>query len=181
MSAVPSQPNSRFDSAFLRAYEELRSVARRERRSSPLIRRQHHTTSLVHEAFIRLSRSGALEFHDDHHLLRIAARAMRHFLVDDARRHMSAKRGSGRRSVELSKASLQADPADYSEVDIVTLSDALTRLAELDARKAEVVELRFFGGISIDQVAELMSVSTATVVREWKIARSWLYQELQAN
>lgn len=174
----PPQPDSPFDSAFLKAYEELRYVARAQRRNSAPLRRDHHTTSLVHEAFIRLRRSGAIEFHDDHHLLRIAARAIRHFVIDNARRSTSAKRGSGQPVADLDRVLPEAQRGEYTDLELLALDEALARLHELDKRKAEIVELRFFGGASNAQIAEITSTSTATVAREWRVARAWLYQEL---
>ena len=117
---------SYFESAFLRAYDDLRSTARQIRSSKARQCSEHRTTSLVHEAYLRLAKSHELEFHDEAHLRRIAARAMRYFLVDGSRRFGSARRGSGQQRLRLTDVDPQAPGCEDCEVDVMALSDALT-------------------------------------------------------
>ena len=156
-------------------YQDLRRLARRA-----LAGRRGHTlqcTALVHEAYLRLAaRDG--RWQNREHFFAVAARAMRHVLVDHARRCQAAKRGGGQITLTLHEAI--ATP-QHREVDLVALDDALTALGELDPKQARVVELRFFAGLSIDAVSKVMRISPATVKREWATARSWLYAELQRH
>ncbi len=159
--------------AFPRAYDDLRALAEQ------LLRRRHgaplHTTSLVHEAWLRLARRGAAAMRDDEHLLAVAARAMRSALVDHARRRAALKRDRGRAQVPVGElASFDPLPG----IDCLALHEALDRLAEIDERKARVVELRFFGGLDVEEVADVLAISPATVKRDWPLAKAWLYREL---
>ncbi len=159
--------------AFPRAYDDLRVLAEhllRRRAGAPL-----HTTSLVHEAWLRLARRSSAPLRDDEHLLAVAARAMRCALVDHARRRAALKRDLGR--VQGSAADLASlDP--LPGIDCLALHEALERLAMIDERKARVVELRFFGGLDVEEVAEVLRISPATVKRDWPLAKAWLYREL---
>jgi RNA polymerase sigma factor (TIGR02999 family) len=159
--------------AFPRAYDDLRSLAEhllRRRRGAPL-----HTTSLVHETWLRLARGGSSPVRDDEHLLALAARAMRCVLVDHARRRAALKRGGPH---ALADAGELAGRDPLPGLDCVALHEALERLAALDERKARVVELRFFGGLEIEEIASVLAVSPATVKRDWPLAKAWLYREL---
>ena len=159
--------------AFPRAYGDLRALAGhllRRRRGLPL-----HTTSLVHETWLRLARRAAAPLRDDEHLLAVAARAMRCVLVDHARRRAARKRDGGRAS-EPPDELAGADP--LPGIDCLALHEALERLATIDERKARVVELRFFGGLEVEEVADVLAVSPATVKRDWPLAKAWLYREL---
>lgn len=162
------------DELVSRAYEQLRDLAH-----AMLHQRWHaenRTTSLVHEAYLRLSKSEDLSFNDKTHFMRIAARAMRQFLIDRARRSTAVKRGGGRRTFALEDAF--AESLDAS-TDLLDLDDALRRLSEFDRRKSQIVELRFFAGCSLEQTAGVLQVSLATVSRDWDLAKSWIYNELR--
>jgi RNA polymerase sigma-70 factor, ECF subfamily len=132
------------------------------------------TTALVNEAYVRLVDYKRMHWQNRAHFLAVSAQAMRRVLVDRARRR-NAKRGADVQHVSLdAEAVLYTDRSD----DFVSLDDALTALAERAPRKAKVVELRFFGGLSVDETAEVLHVSPITVMREWKSAKAWLYREL---
>ena len=155
-------------------YPELRRQARRYmRRESP----DHilQTTALVHETFVRLVESEAMAWNDRTHFLAAASRVMRHVLVDLARRQSSQKRGARALHVPLEAAANVTDP---HSVDMIALDQTLDSLAALDARKARVVELRFFGGLTVEETAEVLQVSVETVHRDWRLARSWLLKTL---
>lgn len=156
-------------------YRELRVLAgrslRRERPSHTL-----QTTALVHEAYLHLIDYNRIDWRCRAQFLGIAATVIRQILVDHARGRLRAKRGGG--------LVLQLDEnlpiAERKELDLVALDDALLDLARLDAQQAKVVELRFFGGLSIEETAEALSISDSTVKRDWAVAKSWLYRELSA-
>jgi RNA polymerase sigma factor (TIGR02999 family) len=154
-------------------YGELRRVARaymkRERTGHSL-----QTTALVNEAYMRLVDYRRMHWQSRAHFLAVAAQAMRRILVDNARRH-NLKRGADVERVSLDEAALIC--TDRSN-DFVSLDDALNALAEWAPRKAHVVELRFFGGLSVAETAEILQVSAITVMREWKSAKAWLYREM---
>lgn len=155
-------------------YEELRRVARRHLRGE----RPGHTfqtTALIHEAYLRLVGGEGSEIRDRCHFVALASRLMRQVLVDHARARLTTKRQGGVR-VTLSEA---ADLTVDSETDLLAIDDALERLSHLDPQQAHVVELRFFGGLSIVETSEALSVSAATVKRDWTTARAWLRRELQ--
>ena len=157
-------------------YDELHRLAhyhlKRERAGHSL-----QTTALVNEAYMRLVDYKRMQWQDRAHFLAVSAQAMRRILVDRARRR-NVKRGAGAQHV-----SLDADAVLCTDrsVDFVSLDDALTALAARAPRKAEVVELRFFGGLSVDETAEVLHVSSITVMREWKSAKAWLYRELTSG
>ena len=156
-------------------YQDLRRVARRCLAGQ----RVDHTlqsTALVHEAYLRLAGRDRAHWQDRHHFFAVAAQAMRRILVDYARKHRSAKRGGGALKLALDDAIALPQ---RRELDLVALDDALKALAILDPRQSHVVELRFFGGLSIEDVSSVLGISPATVKREWATARSWLYAELQ--
>jgi RNA polymerase sigma factor (TIGR02999 family) len=154
-------------------YDELRRLAhhymKRERAGHSL-----QTTALVNEAYLRLLGYRRMRWQDRAHFLAVSAQAMRRILVDHARRH-NAKRGARAEHVSLdAEVMMCPDGSD----DFVSLDDALSALAERAPRKAQVVELRFFGGLSVEETAEVLHVSSITVMREWKTAKAWLYREL---
>ena len=161
------------DQVFSATYAELRSIARRHFRRE----RSGHTlqpTALLHEAVLRLFGGKAPPFADRDHFLRAASRAMRHALVDHARARAAAKRGSG---AEVTRIQDVEDPG-ASPLDVLELDDALRLLAQADPRCAQVVEMKFFVGLEVEEIAEVLGISTATVKRDWRFARSWLAQEL---
>jgi RNA polymerase sigma factor (TIGR02999 family) len=155
-------------------YGELRRLAssylRRERAGHTL-----QPTALVHEAFLKLVDQRAVRWQNRAHFFGIAAQAMRRILVDHARAHSAGKRGAGERAVTLDEA-LVVTPGQ--NVDLLALDEVLTRLEALDPQQSRIVELRFFGGLTIDETAEVMGISPATIGREWTLAKAWLYAEL---
>jgi RNA polymerase sigma factor (TIGR02999 family) len=159
-----------FNEAIPLLYRELQDLAgramRHERRDQTL-----DTTGLVHEAFLRLQGQRQVEWQDRRHFLAVAARMMRRILVDHARRRAALKRGGLQERVSLDESRFAADaPA----IDLAALDDALKQLAQLDERQAKVVELRFFGGLTVEETAEVLEMSPATVKREWTVAKAWL-------
>ncbi|MBS1818882.1 MAG: sigma-70 family RNA polymerase sigma factor [Acidobacteria bacterium] len=132
-------------------------------------------TALVNEAYLRLADVERMDWQNRSHFLAMAARVMRRVLVDHARSKQYQKRGGGAARVTLDEFAIANDTPD----EITRLDDALTDLEQVDARKARVVEMRFFGGLSVDETAEALDVSPETVMRDWKRARLWLLQELQ--
>ncbi|MFO0830060.1 MAG: ECF-type sigma factor [Phycisphaerales bacterium] len=154
-------------------YAELLDLARRQMRGAGV----SHTlqpTALVHEAWLRIAGSGG-SIRDRSHFWAVAATAMRQILVDHARRKRRQKRGGNRARVELDAIEVAVED---SGVDVLALDEALTRLSVLEPRLARTVELRFFGGLSVDDTAEVLEVGTATVKRDWALARAWLRREL---
>lgn len=155
-------------------YEELRRLARyylsREKQNHTL-----SSTALVHEAYLRLVTQKEVTWQNRAHFFAVAAQMMRRILVDHARRHTYAKRGGGAMTLALDQA--MATP-QRREVDLVALDDALQSLAKLDERQSRMVELRFFGGLSIEETSEVLGVSAPTVKREWASARAWLFREI---
>jgi RNA polymerase sigma-70 factor, ECF subfamily len=155
-------------------YEELRRLARvhmlREREGHTL-----QTTALVHETYLRLMDASSTRYPDRAHFFGMCATLMRRILVDWARARGAFKRGGYLQPVQLEEA-LVVSPE--SEVDLVALDDALKALEVVDARKSRVVELRFFGGLSVEETAAVLKVSVETVTRDWKLAKSWLRREL---
>ena len=147
-----------------------RSYLRRERDGHTL-----QTDALVNEAYVRLIDLSRVEWHDRTHFFALAARLMRRILVDYARSRQYQKRGGGAQRVTLDVA---ADVAANRGTNLVALDDALTALADVDGRKARVVELRFFGGLSVAEIADTLDVSPQTVMRDWRLAKMWLLREL---
>ena len=166
-----------FDQLVPIVYAELRRIARRSMaRQNPGHTLQ--TSALVNECYLRLIDQRSIDWQNRAHFFAVAARAMRHILVDHARRYQYAKRGGGALKVALSEA---GPLAEQRAAELVALDDALTALAALDERKARVVELRFFSGLSIEETAEALGVAPTTVTREWRAAKMWLHDALAAN
>lgn len=159
-------------------YDELRRVARGHlRRESPGHALQ--ATALVHEVFLRLVDVDRMTLKDRTHFFAMSARLMRQILVDHARRQRASKRGGGATAISLDEMTPAAVP--MSSVDVLALDEALEALAALDVRQCRVVELRFFAGLNIPEAAEALGVSTATVEREWAMAKAWLHRRLSAQ
>ncbi len=135
-------------------------------------------TAVLHEAFVKLAESEAAAFRDRGHFLAVATRAMRQVLVDHARRRSAAKRGGGRRAVQLDESLTGAGADGPAVVDILALDEALDELERLDPRQARVVELRFIGGLSLEETARLLDVSPRTIQLDWRMARAWLSRRL---
>ncbi|MEM6326133.1 MAG: ECF-type sigma factor [Bacteroidota bacterium] len=167
-----------FSEVVGRLYEELRQVARSQRRrlsASETI----NTTAVVHEAYARLEGgAGPPVFNDRAHFFRVAAAAMRGVIVDYARRQTRAKRGGRDRAVPLDAIGPVEDVGAIDLVQALSLDAALGGLAEVDAETARIVELRYFGGLTIEETAEALALSPATVTRRWTFARGWLHRAL---
>lgn len=164
------------DKLFPLVYDELRRLARRclagERRDHTL-----QSTALVHEAYLRLVDQGSAHPDDRVHFFAIAAQVMRRVLVDHARRRSAAKRGGGALTITLSDAIAQPK---QREVDLMALDSALQGLSAIDPQQAQIVEMRFFAGLSIEETSQALRISPATVKRDWATARAWLYREMKA-
>jgi len=154
-------------------YRELRKIAAGLMRREP--GRSLQTTELVHEAYLRLVDQAATSWRDRAHFFQVAAHMMREILVDRARKRNAGKRGGGAPEVTLDRA---LDFVAAQSADLLVLDEALTRLQSRDARQCQVVEMRFFAGMSEDEIAKVLGVSARTVNREWRMARAWLYAEL---
>src|SRR2546423_2556328 len=133
------------------------------------------TSALINEAYIRLVDQQNIHWQNRAHFFAVAAQVMRHILIDHARSYAYAKRGGGARKVPLDEA---AALNDQRAEELIALDDALKALATLDARKSRIIELRFFGGLSIEETAEAMNISPITVTREWRAAKAWLRREM---
>ena len=136
------------------------------------------TSALVHEAFVRLVDQTDVQWQNRAHFFGIAAQMMRRILVDHARSRHYAKRGGYGRRVSLDEVAIVSEER---AADVVALDDALTRLAAVDERKSQIVELRFFGGLSIDETAAVLAVSPGTVMRDWTLAKAWLRREMRVD
>jgi RNA polymerase sigma-70 factor (ECF subfamily) len=171
-STAPPPPHPGFDDLLPTVYEELHALAaavlHKNRVAQPT-----RTTSLVQDAYIRLAGRG-LRFKNRGHFLCLAARAMRMILVDRTRRQTAAKRGGAQTVLPLDENIAPAPDGP----DLLAVEEALTRLAAFDPCKSRIVELRFFGGLSLEETAEAMDTSPATVKREWTLARAWLAREI---
>ena len=158
-------------------YGELRRQAARHLRNE----RGNHTlqpTALVNEAFMRLVDQRNIRWQNRAHFFGIASQAMRRILVDHARGHARVKRGGPKAQVTLDEGMLVTE---QKSIDLLALDEALKRLAALDERQARVVELRFFGGLSVEETGEVMGISPATIKREWSMAKAWLSAELKGE
>jgi RNA polymerase sigma factor (TIGR02999 family) len=156
-------------------HRELKRIARN------FMRRQNvghtlQTTALVNEAYVRLVDSDKVNWQDRSHFFAISAQLMRRVLVDAARRKNSTKRGGEQIQVTLAD---DAKTANADQADVVAIDDALQRLAKLNQRQCQIVELRYFGGLTEDEIAETLQISSRTVRRDWNLARAWLYRELK--
>jgi RNA polymerase sigma-70 factor, ECF subfamily len=165
------------DALFGQMYGELRSLARWHLQAE----RADHTlqsTALVHEAYLRLSTANPADWNDRNHFLSTAAKVMRQILVDHARTRSRLKRGAAPERITLEEA--DGAIAGPDPIDIQAVDAALNRLAELDARQAQIVELRFFAGMTVPETAAMLRLSPETVKRDWTMARAWLRRRLRA-
>jgi len=165
-----------FDELMPLVYEELRRIARRQWRRQ----RAGQTldaTALIHEAYLRLADQSEVRWQNRAHFFGVAAKAMRHIVVDHARTRRAEKRGGAARRVPLDAVSVAVE----RPVDVVALDDALQDLAALDQRKSQVVELKYFGGLAVREIAQVLQVSEETVARDWRLARTWLLRELSKS
>lgn len=158
-------------------YEELRRLAKHfMRRQNPGHTLQ--TTALVNEAYLRLIDSSRVNWQNRTHFFAISAQLMRRILIDSARARNSRKRGGEVQKVELKEAHAAASE---QKTDLIALDEALKTLADLNLRQSQIVELRYFGGLNEEEIAETLKISTRTVRRDWSVARAWLYRELSKN
>lgn len=167
---------SALDDLLPLVYDELRRLADRYLRRE----RSDHTlqaTALVNEAYLRLVDQN-VPWQNRAHFFGVAAEMMRRILVDHARSHQAQKRGSGGVKLSLDEA---INMSDERATDMIALDEALTALAEFDPQKSRIVELRFFAGLSIEETAKVLGIGTATVIRQWKVAKAWLYHEVSKD
>lgn len=158
-------------------YPELKRLARRYMvREDPGHTLQ--TSALINEAYLRLVDRQNAEWQDRAHFFAVAAQIMRHILVDHARKYRYEKRGGGKRHVPLDEGAIVREERAG---ELVALDDALTRLAAIDPRKSQIVELRFFGGLTVEETAEVMKLAPITIMREWRAAKAWLWREISAK
>ena len=155
-------------------YNELRALAARQLRGE----RPDHTlqsTALVHEAYLKLVDQQRVQWHDRDHFFAVAAQVIRHILVSHARARNASKRGGGKTMVAFDES---LGVTTRPEMDLIALEDALAGLSQIDPQQGRIVELRFFGGLSIEGTARVLGISPATVKRDWNLARAWLHREL---
>jgi len=177
LSEVNRGDESAAEALFDRVYTELRRMAKGYLRKE----RQEHTlqpTALVHEAYLKLVGSDNKNWHDRKHFFNVAAQVMRNILVDHARKHQAEKRGGDGRKLSLDEA---VEFYKQRDINLIDLDHALTELAALDPDQSRIVELKFFAGLKIDEVAGLLDVSEATVNRQWHKAKMWLRSRMQSN
>jgi len=178
LARVSRGERSAVNSLLPLVYDELRALGA----SFFQQQRREHTlqpTALVHEAFLKLVGPAEIEWQSRAHFFAVAAKAMRQILTDHARRKGAAKRG-GAAWHKVTLSGLQTPVAD-TNIDLIALDEALSKLAEIDPRQVQVVEMRFLAGLKIEEVAEVMALSAPTIEREWRMARAWLRRELAAN
>ncbi len=170
LTAMSDGAQDAFDELLPLVYHELRAVAhgqlRKQRPGHTL-----NTTALVHEAYFKLAGGGAVAWQNRKHFFAIAARAMRQVLINYAKQRKAQKRGGGAKAITLHEEQLML-PTDPDV--LLALEEALLQLEQLSARQSKIVELRFFGGLTIEETAEVLEVSTMTVKRDWRLARAWL-------
>jgi RNA polymerase sigma factor (TIGR02999 family) len=168
---------SALDELYPLVYDELHRLARRymsrEREGHTL-----QTTALINEAYVRLVDQRNVHWANRSHFFAISAQIMRRILIDHARRHAYAKRGGGAQQVSLDEAAIVTRTAG---AELLRLDEALKSLAEMDPRRSQVVELRYFGGLNNEEIAGVLNISENTVTRDWNMARAWLYQQLTEN
>ena len=177
LHAWASGDQAALDELLPLVYDELRRQARRYMRSQPA-GHTLQTTALVHEAYLRLNGQASVEWKGRAHFFGVAAKAMRSILVDHARARRAAKRGGAAQAISLDEGRMAGPEAS---VDVLALDEALVRLADQDPRKSQLVELRYFSGLGIEEAAAVLGVSPATVKREWTTARAWLRRELSST
>lgn len=179
MAQVRAGDRDAFNVVMGLVYDELHQLAhyqlQHERANHTL-----NTTALVHEVYLKLSAQAAQAWQDRVHFLAIAARAMRQVLVDYARSRRRVKRGGDQRSVTLTLSHIRGEAAALSLDALLDLDGALTKLAALNERYVQVIECRYFAGLSIPETAQALSISHMTVSRDWRLARAWLHRELHA-
>lgn len=170
-------PRLQLHDALPMVYDELRELASRlmagERKGHSF-----QTTELVHEAYLRLARLDRIDLSDKRHIMRIAVGVMRRVLIDHARKHNAQKRDPSQLFLQCPINQFENRTEAPPLIDLLALDEALIRLREIDQRKAEIIELRYFGGQDTDSVADLLGISAATVKRDWALAKAWMFREL---
>lgn len=166
-----------FDRLLPMVYDELRHLAHRYMRRVPA-GQTLQTTALVHEAYLRLAGQGDVNWQNRSHFFAVCSQVMRGLLVDRARSRYAIKRGGGLQQVELNDDAAQTTTQDDN---LLALDEALKRLAAIDPRKTRIVEMRYFGGMSVEETAQVLGLSPITIKREWSKARAWLYREMQQS
>jgi RNA polymerase sigma factor (TIGR02999 family) len=161
-------------------YDELRVIASRHMAHEWRVS-TFQTTALVNEAYLKLAGQRRVDWQNRAHFFAVAAQVMRRILVDNARRERRPKHGAGVQRTSLDEANGLASGTSVDAVDALALDAALTKLEQLDPEQARIVELRFFGGLTVEETAEVLGVSPATIKREWALARGWLYRELNGS
>ncbi|HEX5305738.1 MAG TPA: ECF-type sigma factor [Dyella sp.] len=174
LSRARAGDGAALDAAYSAVYDELKRAARLQRRR---MRDELQTTALVHEAYLKLAGAARLAAVDRNHLLALSARAMRQVLVDDARARKADKRGGGQAAMTLT-ASIGS--GDAAAIEVLALDELLTSLHKLDARAAQIVELRYFGGYEEAEIAAMLGITDRTVRRDWRKARAFLLAEMGA-
>jgi len=177
LNRVHEDKSSAYGALLPLVYDELKGLAAAYLRNE----RVGHTlqpTALVHEAYLRLVDQKGVDIQNRKHFLAVAARAMRQILIDYARRHRAAKRGGDRLRITLDEA---LAPEKKPDVDLIALDDALTELEKMDERKSRVVELRFFGGMTNEEAANVLDVSPKTTEADWYMARAWLRRSMSGD
>jgi RNA polymerase sigma factor (TIGR02999 family) len=167
-----------FNDLFPYVYQELRHVARRVRWQSFGLETMN-TTALVHEAYLKLVDQRSVNFQNRAHFFHVAARAMRQILINYANHCHAQKRGGKQKDLGLDQVEFQIPLSDHMVDDLLSLDEVLKKLTAINERQAQVVECRFFGGMSIEETSQALDVSPATVKRDWNFARAWLYQQMK--
>jgi len=178
LKSLESGDPSAFNELFPFVYQELRNVARRVRWQSFGLETMN-TTALVHEAYMKLVDQKSASFENRAHFFHIAARAMRQILINYAQYRNAKKRGGPEPNIPIEQLNVQIPMTEGLVDDLLSLNTTLERLAEISDRQANVVECRFFGGMSLEETAKALSISPATVKRDWNFARAWLYQQMK--
>jgi len=166
-----------FEHLATAVYSELRRIAHGYMRHE-LPDQTIQATALVHEAYLRLIGLQDVGWQDRAHFFAVSAQMMRRILVDRARARVTAKRGGAAERVPIETIAEMPDMGSWRASELMTLDDALTRMAEMDPRKAKVIEFRFFGGLSVEEIADVLKISPQSVMRDWKLAKVWLQREL---
>ena len=178
LEAISEGDERSMDRLFEAVYADLKQRAHFQLAgSSPTL----NTTELVHETYVKLTQGSDPQWQDRTHFFRVAARAMRQIVIDRARRYLTQKRGEGARRIDLDDIQLGSADSATSAETLMALDEALSRLADRNPRLAEVVELRFFGGLSVQETASALDVSERTVKRDWRLARAFLHEALSSD
>ncbi len=177
LTAWSSGNQAALDKLLPIVYQELRRLASKKLRSQRA-GDSLQPTALVHEAYLKLINCQDVKWQNRAHFFGVAAQIMRNILVDHTRTQLAAKRGGGNKISLEDLDELSEDQQRENEIDLIALDDALIKLAQLDPQQSRIVELRYFGGLTIEEAAEVLHISPATIKREWALAKSWLFREI---